>query len=119
MKAWIAYAIYAPENLDRLVTGFKEEVTKALKDGFTAEEIQAAKTSWLQGQASSRAQDRELAGRLRGNLFIGRNLAFSADLEKKVQALGNEEILNALRKRLDPAKFNYAVAGDFAKASKK
>ncbi len=91
--AWIAYAIYAPENLDRLVTGFKEEVTKALKDGFTAEEIQAAKTSWLQGQASSRAQDRELAGRLRGNLFIGRNLAFSADLEKKVQALGNELVI--------------------------
>ena len=116
---WVAYAIYAPENLDRLVSGFKDEVAKALKDGFTAEEIQAAKTSWLQGQASSRAQDRELAGRLRGNLFIGRSLAFSAELEKKVQALGNEEILAALRKRLDLAKFNYAVAGDFAKAAKK
>ncbi len=116
---WSAFAIYAPENLDRLVSAFKEELAKALKDGFTAEEIQAAKTSWLQSQASSRAQDRELAGRLSGNLLNGRTMAFQADLEKKVQALGNDEILAALRKRLDPAKISYSVAGDFAKGAKK
>jgi zinc protease len=116
--SWSAGAIYAPENLNRLVAAFKEELDKALKDGFTAEEIQAAKTSWLQGQASSRAQDRELAGRLAGNLFNGRTMVFQADLEKKVSALDNATILAALRKWLDPAKLNYAVAGDFAKAEK-
>jgi zinc protease len=117
--AWSAMAIYAPENLGRLTAAFKEEVNKALQEGFTAEEIQAAKTSWLQGQASSRAQDRELASRLSANLFNGRNMSFQADLEKKVQALTNETILAALRKHLDPAKLSYAVAGDFAKGAKK
>ena len=117
--AWSVFAIYAPENLDRLVAAFKEELAKALKDGFTAEEIQAAKTSWLQAQASSRAQDRELAGRLAGNLFSGRSMAFQADLERKVATLTNDQILAALRKHLDPAKLNYSVAGDFAKGAKK
>jgi zinc protease len=119
VASWSAFAIYAPENLDRLVGAFKEELAKALKDGFSAEEIAAAKTSWLQAQASSRAQDRELAGRLAANLFAGRTMAFQAELEKKVQALTNDEILAALRKHLDPAKLNYAVAGDFAKSAKK
>ena len=119
VASWSAFAIYAPENLDRLVAAFKEEMAKALKDGFTAEEIASAKTSWLQAQASSRAQDRELAGRLAGNLLNGRGMAYQADLEKKVQALGNDEILAALRKHLDPAKLNYSVAGDFAKGAKK
>ncbi|HJV22590.1 MAG TPA: pitrilysin family protein [Holophagaceae bacterium] len=117
--AWSAMAIYAPQNLDRLVTAFQEELKLALDKGFTAEEIQAAKTGWLQGQASGRAQDRELAAKLAANLLNGRTLAFQADLEKKVQALTNDDILAALRKRLDPAKLNYAVAGDFAKAAKK
>ena len=116
---WLAYAIYAPENLTRLEVAFKEELALALAKGFTAEEIAAAKTSWLQSQATSRAQDRELAMRLNADQFNGRTLAFQADLEKKVQALGNDQILAALRKHLDPAKLNIARAGDFAKSAKK
>lgn len=117
--SWTAFAIYAPQNLERLTSAFKEEVDKALKEGFTAEEIQAAKTSWLQAQASSRAQDREVAGRLATNAHYGRTMAFQAALEKQVQALTPEAILTALRKYLDPSKLNYAVAGDFAKGEKK
>jgi zinc protease len=116
--AWIAFAIYAPENLGRLQSAFQEELKLALDKGFTAEEIQAAKTSWLQSQASSRAQDRELASRLSSNLFNGRSMAFQSDLEKKVQALGSDEILAALKKRLDPSKLNMVAAGDFAKSDK-
>jgi zinc protease len=116
---WVAYAIYAPENLIRLETAFKQELALALDKGFTPEEIAAAKTSWLQSQATARAQDRELAMRLNADQFNGRTMAFQAELEKKVQALGNDQILAALRKRLDPAQLNIVRAGDFAKGAKK
>jgi zinc protease len=116
---WIAYAMYNPANLEKLEKAFREELDKALKDGFTAEELGAAKTSWLQGQETSRTQDGSLAGRLASNLFLGRNLVWQADLETKVKAVTNEQIVAALRKFLDPTKLNIVKAGDFAKATKK
>jgi zinc protease len=115
---WGAYAIYAPENAGKLEAAFKEELAKALKDGFPKEEVDAARQSWLQAQSVSRAQDRELSGRIAGNLFNGRTMAFSADLEKRVRALGGADLLAGLRKYLDPNKVSYAKAGDFAKSAK-
>ncbi|HEX7938155.1 MAG TPA: pitrilysin family protein [Gemmatimonadaceae bacterium] len=43
-----AYAIYAPQNALRLVQGFKEEISKVVSDGFTADEVAAAKSGYLQ-----------------------------------------------------------------------
>jgi zinc protease len=117
--SWAAFAIYAPENLARLESAFREELALALEKGFTAEEVAAAKTSWLQSQATGRAQDRQLCMRLNSDLFNGRTLAFQAQLETRLQALSNEEILAALRQRLDPGKLNVVRAGDFAKSEKK
>ncbi|HEX9011339.1 MAG TPA: pitrilysin family protein [Holophagaceae bacterium] len=116
---WNAFAIYNPANLAKLEVAFKEEIARALDKGFTDQEIKDAKTAWLQGQASSRAQDRELAGRLASNLYLGRTMAWQADLERKVQALTNDQILAALHKHFDPSKISVFVAGDFAKADKK
>ena len=115
---FIAFAIYAPQNRDKLETAFKEELARMLKDGFTAEEITAAKKGWLQSRQVSRAQDGELAGRLNNYNFLNRTLAWDADLEKKVEALTAEQIVAALRRHIDPAKISIVKAGDFAKALK-
>jgi zinc protease len=115
---WMVYAIYAPQNLARLEKAFNEEMALALKDGFTEKEISDAKTSWLQSQATGRTQDRELGNRLAANLFNGRSMAWYGDLETKVKALTNEQILAALRARLDMTKLIRSKAGDFAKAEK-
>ena len=116
---FIAFAIYNPSNVAKLEAAFKEEMAKAVKDGFTEDEIKAAKSGWLQSQQVSRSQDRELASRLAGNMFAGRTMAFSTDLEKKVGELTGEKILTSMRKFIDPAKLNIVKAGDFAKANKK
>jgi zinc protease len=116
---WAGFAIYAPQNLAKLESAFNEELALALKDGFKAEELEAAKTSWLQGQATSRSQDRELAGRLSQNLFAGRAMAWYGELETKVKALTADQVLAALRRHLDPAKLHRVKAGDFAKPAAK
>lgn len=116
--AFIAFAIYAPQNRDKLEAAFKEEIAKMLKDGFTAEELAAAKKGWLQSRQVSRSQDGELVGRLNTYNFINRTLAWDADLEKKVEALTPDQITAALRRHIDPAKISIIKAGDFAKAAK-
>ncbi len=114
---FLSYAIYAPQNVTKLEAAFRDEIARALKDGFTADEIKAAKTGWLQSRQVSRAQDNELAARLRGYAYIGRTLAWDAEFEKKVEALTPEQITAALRRHIDPDKISIVKAGDFAKAA--
>jgi zinc protease len=115
---FFANAIYAPENAVKLEAAFKEEVARMLKDGFTAEEITAAKQGFTQARQVSRAQDRELASRINSYLFLDRTIAWDAELESKIQALTPEQVNTAIRKYITPDKITIVKAGDFAKAKK-
>lgn len=110
-----ANAIYAPQNVEKLEAAFKDEIARMLKDGFTAEEVEAAKSGYLQSRQVSRAQDNELAGRLNNYLFLGRTLQWDADLEAKIKALTPEQINAAMRRHIDPSKITIIKSGDFAK----
>lgn len=113
---FFAFAIYAPENAEKLEKAFREEIEKVIKDGFTAEEIAAAKSGWLQGRTVTRAQDRSLAGTLNNYLFIKRDLWWDEALEKKIEAVTPGEINAAVKKHLTLERMNMVKAGDFAKA---
>ena len=112
---FIGYAIYAPQNGTRLEAGFREELQRALQEGFAADELAAAKTGWLQSRQVGRAQDGELARTLANDLFLKRSLAWDAALEQKVQALTPDQVNAAVRKWLVPDKLSMIKAGDFAK----
>ena len=113
--AWGAYAMYAPQNVKRVETAFQEELARAIKDGFTQDELDFAKKAWLQGQAVDRTQDGGLAATLDAYLRTGRTYAYDAGLEKQVQALTVDQVNAAFRKYLDPSKLTVVKAGDFAK----
>jgi zinc protease len=117
--SFAAQAIYAPQNAAKLEAAFKEELERAIKEGFTAEEIEAAKKGILQAREVSRAQDAELARKLSSYLFLNRTLDWDAELEKKILALTPEQVVTAMRRHIDPAKLTIIKAGDFAKASTK
>jgi len=114
-----ANAIYAPENAVKLEAAFKDELAKVFKDGFTLVEIDAAKSGWLQSRQLSRAQDRELSGRINNYLFLNRTIAWDADLESKVKALTAEQINAAMKKYIAAENITIIKAGDFAKAKAK
>lgn len=116
---FMTYAIYNPENADRLEKAFREEMDKAVKEGFTADEIKAARSGLLQARMVSRAQDPGLAGTLNNYLYLNRTMAWDADLEKKLEALTPEQVNAAMKKHIDPSKISIIKAGDFAKAAKK
>jgi len=114
---WLSYWIYAPQNRDKLEAAFKEELARALGEGFTDQEVVDAKSGWMQSRAVSRAQDKELVRGLARKTYFGRTYAWDADLEKKVQALDAASIRAALAKSIHPDKLTIIRAGDFAKAA--
>jgi len=116
--SWSGFAISAPQNTEKVELAFKDEVNKAIKDGFTLVEVVAAKSGVLQQRLQSRAQDGSLAGGLASNAYLGRTYAFSAALEAKIEALKAEDVSAAFRKHIDPAKITFVKAGDFAKVAK-
>jgi zinc protease len=114
--SFIAFAICAPQNAPKVEAVFKEIINDVLEKGFTAEEIEAAKQSWLQLQMVNRAQDASLADTLTSRRFWGRTMAFDAELEKKVLSLTPGQLQAAFRKYIDPAGISFFRAGDFEKA---
>ena len=85
--AFTTFAIYAPQNSAKLEAAMHEEVARVLKDGYEEKEIAEAKSGWLQTRQVSRAQDPPLARTLAVDLYLGRTLAWDAELEKRVGAL--------------------------------
>ncbi|MDP1693547.1 MAG: pitrilysin family protein [Burkholderiaceae bacterium] len=110
---WNASAIFAPGNRAKVEAAFKEEVVRALKDGFTARELEEGRQGLLNFRTLSRAQDRNVAGAWARNLDLGRSFAFSGQIDQQLRALTLAQVNAALRKYIEPAKFVIGVAGDF------
>ena len=61
----------------------------------------------------------KLMGILANGLFNGRTLDHQAKLDVKIRALKREDVVNALRKHIDPNKLVNVVAGDLKAAEAK
>ena len=108
------YAIYAPQNSSRVFAAFTEEIKKVLEEGFTAEEVEAAKASMLNQRENSRIGDSSIAGLLQRNLFLDRKMQYTIDYDAKIAALTVDDVNEAFRRHIDLGKFSFARAGDFA-----
>jgi zinc protease len=115
---FMAFAICAPQNAVKVEASVKDELTQILEKGYTEAEVEAAKKGWMQSRQVSRANDTELVGRLAGQRYIGRTMAFDQQLEEKVAALTPAQIQAAMKKHLDVSQLSVYKAGDFAKAAK-
>jgi zinc protease len=110
---FLAIAIYAPQNVDRVLRAFREEMDRVRNEGFTAQEIDAAKSGYLQLRSQTRANDRELVGVLVSRRFAGRTMAYDTEFESRVRGLTPDQVNAAAKKYLDPAHVIQVRAGDF------
>ena len=108
------YAIFAPENGDKVLAAFKEEVAKVLEDGFTEEEVDAAKRGWLDAVQRQRSSDSTVASILNSNLFLDRDMSFIAKREAAVAALTADDINAAFKRHVDLDNMSFFRGGDFA-----
>ena len=119
LGSFSSYAIYAPENVERLDKAWTEELQKATQQGFTQDELNRARQGLLEYRQTGRAQDGGLARTLADYLFFDRTLKFDAELDRRLAALTPKDVQQALARHVDPAKVLRVRAGDFAGAAKK
>jgi zinc protease len=88
-------------------------VARALKDGFTAQELAEGQRGLLAFRRLSRAQDGNLAGAIASNEELGRTFAVSARVDDALSKLTLEQVNAALRTYVKPDAFVSGFAGDF------
>ncbi|MFZ0934655.1 MAG: M16 family metallopeptidase [Bryobacteraceae bacterium] len=110
------WAICAPQNAPKVEADFREELARALKDGFTEKEVTAEKKAWKDELTLQRSEDGSLASLLLNRERFGRSIKFDEALEAKIDTLTVAEVNSAFRKHVVPADFSYVRAGDFKKA---
>lgn len=115
---WAAYALSAPQNTAKVEAALREEVQKAVTEGFTEAELIEAKKGWKQAEEVGRTQDASLAAQLANYLAINRTMKFDQDFEAKVAALTLTQVNQALRQLIKPENISVINAGDQAKVSK-
>lgn len=111
---FLAFAIFAPQNADAVVAAFRDVIDDVVTNGFTEEEIEAAKQGWLDAQRNSRANDGTVAGELNSQLYLDRTYEFTREEEDAIRALTVEDVNAAVRRYIDPSRISIFRAGDFA-----
>jgi zinc protease len=111
-------AIFAPQNLQPLRTAVQEEIKRASTEGFSAAEVEEGKRAMLQERKLSRTQDAGIAEALTQQAYLGRNFAFSGEIDAAIARLTPEAVNAAVRKYMQPDSFAFVFAGDFAKTRK-
>ncbi|HWR41280.1 MAG TPA: pitrilysin family protein [Patescibacteria group bacterium] len=106
-------AICAPQNMEKVENAFKEEMARALRDGFSQAELENARQGILGNLKINRASDANVAQQMTANLYYHRNFTAKAQLEEKIKALTPQQVLEALRQYIAVENFTIVKAGDF------
>ncbi len=115
VAAWSYYAFLNPTKKGAVEAATKEEIAKALKDGFTDEELKSNLKSWQNERKTRLGSDDMLMSLVNTYLQYGVPLEDYDDLENKAKALKVEEVNSVLRKYLSLDKMTSVYAGDFNK----
>lgn len=110
-------AIAAPQNMDKVEAAIGEELARLVEGGITAEELRDAVAGILTERQQARAEDESVAGMLADQLYYGRDMRFTAELDARYRALTLEQVNAAIRRDLKPEALTVYSAGDFAKAA--
>ena len=112
---WGVYAMFNPTYKGRLDSALHQEVDKAMQAGFTKDELEKAKSSWLEGNRTQLGDNGTLAGLIRFYMRDEKDLNYFTDFEAKVKALTLEQVNAAIRKYFDKSKLVMVYSGDFEK----
>jgi zinc protease len=108
-------SIFAPQNRGRVELAIRDELARAVREGFGAEETEAGKKALLEARQMTRTQDRALVSRLGAYLFAKRTFAWDIEFESKIAALTPAQLNAALKRHVDPGRLSIVKAGDFKK----
>ncbi|MEP7303062.1 MAG: pitrilysin family protein [Caldimonas sp.] len=112
-STWNVSAIFAPQNQTRVEAALREELALSIKDGFTQQELDAARVGLLNLRRLARAQDANVASQLAADQRLDRRFAFAQQVDEAIGKLSVEQVNAAWRRYIDPARVVLAWGGDF------
>jgi zinc protease len=110
---WQFRAIFAPDKLAAVETALREEMDRALREGFSAQEVTEGQGALLNLRRLSLAQDETLAQLLARQTWLGETMSRHAEISAALEALTPEQVSAALRRYLRPDSLVTGVGGDF------
>ncbi len=113
--SFVSFAMFAPENKDRLNEVMFEELNQVVDQGFDEEELNAVRAGYLKELELGRSSDQALNSQLNTNLYLGRDLFYGARFEEAIEALTAEEVTETVRRHLNPSQWLTVNVGDFDK----
>jgi len=114
--AFSASAIANPANMPKVEASFLDELTRTLRDGFTAQELAAAKKALHDDRVGSRSNDGGILSLISAREQWGRTLAWDDQLDAKLEALTLDQVNAAFRRHVSAANISIVKGGDFKRA---
>jgi zinc protease len=108
----LSAAFCAPQNAKKAMVGLVEELTRLGEKGISDAELKEHKKAYQAKVDNDLTNDESVAGLLDETLYTSRTLAFTADINKKIQALTPVQVVTALKKYLKPDALVKVNAGD-------
>ena len=109
-------AISNPQNTPRVEASFRDELAKTLANGFTADEVAAAKKALRDQRTVGRSQDAGLLGLIATREEFDRTLAWDEQMDAKLDALTVDQVNAAFRRHVSLDQLSIVKAGDFQAA---
>ena len=106
-------AQYAPQNRERVEAAVREELDRLVRDGVTDAELEEARSGLLQARELERSDDGTLAAILGNQLFLGRTMAATMELDARLRGVTREQVNAAIRQYVAPQGLTQVYAGDF------
>lgn len=113
VASWGYYAFLNPTKRDAVEKATKEEIEKALKEGFTADELKTNIVSWKNSRTTSLGTDGTLLSLSNNYLLNGIKFDDYDKLEKQVEALKVNDVNNVLKKYISLDKLTSVYTGTF------
>ncbi len=97
-----AFAICAPQNVEKSVKAIREEAIKFQANGVTADELTNAKKAYAESKKNSLMRDASIVDLVARNMELGRDLSFEMKIDDAIAAIDLAAVNSAIKTAVKP-----------------
>lgn len=103
------FATASSSNADNALGSLQSVIMKVLAEGFTPEQIEKAKSAWLQKRKATLGDERGFASILVNSLYDGQDFEAIDALDQKIKTVDDRQATSILKKYVSQSKILWAV----------
>ncbi len=103
------FATASSSNAEKALFSLQSVLAKVLSEGFTSEQIEKAKSAWLQKRKATLGDERGFASTLVNSLYDGQDFEAIEALDQKLKAVNDRQATSVLKKYVAQSQILWAV----------